>query len=159
MLSIILSSNNILIDENYEPKICDFGNTKYLSEEPNHVGTLGYIGQEIFPRSVYNFNTPQSDVYGFSGILWVLAVENPIPVQKYDHRQDGLDFDKIQNDNIRFLVKSCRANHPDQRFTLDEIIKLIIDGKFVFPDTDFNEVKEYYDKIEEQTKNISEFEP
>ena len=157
-----VSLNNILIDKRNEPKICDFGNTKFLSEKPNHIGTPGYVGPEIFPYSNYKVNTPQSDVYGFGGILWVLATGESLPVERYLPNKDNLNFDKIKDrsyDQIRFLIKCCRAYHPQQRYTFDNIIKLIINGKFVFPDTDFSEVIQYYHRLEAETKDISEFSP
>lgn len=153
-----LTLNNVLIDENIEPKICDFGNTKFLSEEPNRVGTIGYIAIELFKEGCKK-NSTKLDVFGYGTILWDLAVEDDQPKDKDSPDKDTLNYDRIEDEKVKFLVLGCRANHPDQRFTLDYVIKLIISGEFMYPDSNFAEVREYYTRLEAQTKDISEFEP
>ncbi|CAH2050343.1 unnamed protein product [Thlaspi arvense] len=67
-----LSSNNILIDEEYEARISDFGNAKLLKLNSSNwsaiAGTYGYVAPELAYMTKV---TAKVDVYGFG----VLALE------------------------------------------------------------------------------------
>jgi len=78
-----IKSSNILIDENFEARLSDFGIAKCLSTTRTHastsvVGTIGYIDPEYARSSRLN---EKSDVYSFGIVLLELltgkkAVDN-----------------------------------------------------------------------------------
>lgn len=73
ILHFDIKPHNILLDQNFNPKISDFGLAKLCSKENSVVsmtaarGTMGYIAPEVLSRNFGNVSH-KSDVYSF-GIL------------------------------------------------------------------------------------------
>lgn len=72
-----LKSSNVLIDENWNVKLCDFGlsrikNTKKNKKNNIRVGTPHWMAPEILKGEKYEC---ESDVYSFGIILWELLAE------------------------------------------------------------------------------------
>ncbi|KAF5729235.1 glycerophosphodiester phosphodiesterase protein kinase domain-containing GDPDL2-like [Tripterygium wilfordii] len=69
-----IKPHNILLDQNFNPKICDFGLAKLCSKDQSVVsmtaarGTMGYIAPEVFSRNFGNASH-KSDVYSFGMLL------------------------------------------------------------------------------------------
>ncbi|KAM7481344.1 hypothetical protein LguiB_005927 [Lonicera macranthoides] len=69
-----IKPHNILLDQNMNPKISDFGHAKLCSKEHSAVsmtmarGTMGYIAPEVLSRSVGKVSC-KSDVYSFGMLL------------------------------------------------------------------------------------------
>ncbi|OHS93119.1 hypothetical protein TRFO_40570 [Tritrichomonas foetus] len=151
-----VSSNNILLDDNFEPKLIDFETTKFLDFPRDQIGTLHFIPPELlksYPNSI------KSDIFSFGAVIWQLETEEEIPITMYDINSNFermiLNTDTM-NPGLKFLIDSSREEHPDMRFDLSVYIKLIISGKSVFDGTDMNEVREYYNRLEANT--IHDFE-
>ncbi|KAG9447363.1 hypothetical protein H6P81_013491 [Aristolochia fimbriata] len=74
ILHFDIKPNNILLDENLNPKIADFGLAKLCSKEQSIVsmtaarGTVGYIAPEVLSRNSRNVSY-KSDVYSFGMLL------------------------------------------------------------------------------------------
>jgi len=73
-----IKPHNVLLDENFNSKISDFGLAKLCSKDQSAVsmatarGTMGYIAPEVFSRNFGNVSY-KSDVYSF-GILLLEVV-------------------------------------------------------------------------------------
>ncbi|XP_059456800.1 rust resistance kinase Lr10-like isoform X2 [Corylus avellana] len=73
ILHFDIKPHNVLLDQNFNPKISDFGLAKLCSKDQSAVsmttarGTMGYIAPEVFSRNFGNVSS-KSDVYSF-GIL------------------------------------------------------------------------------------------
>ncbi|XP_058750152.1 rust resistance kinase Lr10-like [Vicia villosa] len=74
ILHFDIKPHNVLLDDNFTPKISDFGLAKLCSKEKSIVsmttarGTLGYIAPEVFSRNFGNVSY-KSDVYSFGMVL------------------------------------------------------------------------------------------
>ncbi|KAI8565002.1 hypothetical protein RHMOL_Rhmol03G0226500 [Rhododendron molle] len=74
ILHFDIKPHNILLDDNLNPKISDFGQAKLCSKERSVVsmttarGTIGYIAPEVFSRNFGNVSY-KSDIYSFGMLL------------------------------------------------------------------------------------------
>ncbi|KAK3445622.1 hypothetical protein EUGRSUZ_A01480 [Eucalyptus grandis] len=74
ILHFDIKPHNILLDNNFNPKIADFGLAKLCSKEQSAVsmtaarGTMGYIAPEVFSRNFGSVSS-KSDVYSFGMLL------------------------------------------------------------------------------------------
>lgn len=74
ILHFDIKPHNILLDQNFTPKISDFGLAKLCSKEQSAVsmtaarGTMGYIAPEVLSRNFGNVSY-KSDVYSFGMLL------------------------------------------------------------------------------------------
>ncbi|XP_068345269.1 rust resistance kinase Lr10-like [Pyrus communis] len=74
ILHFDIKPHNILLDQNFTPKVSDFGLAKLCSKDQSAVsmttirGTIGYIAPEVFSRNFGNVSY-KSDVYSFGMLL------------------------------------------------------------------------------------------
>ncbi|KAK4711512.1 hypothetical protein R3W88_006025 [Solanum pinnatisectum] len=74
ILHFDIKPQNILLDHNLNPKICDFGLAKLCSKEKSVVtmtaarGTIGYIAPEVLSRN-FGKVSHKSDIYSFGMLL------------------------------------------------------------------------------------------
>ncbi|KAL1829675.1 rust resistance kinase Lr10 isoform X1 [Daucus carota subsp. sativus] len=74
ILHFDIKPHNILLDQNFNPKISDFGLAKLCSKDKSIVsmtmarGTIGYIAPEVFSRNFGKVSS-KSDVYSFGMLL------------------------------------------------------------------------------------------
>ncbi|KAL8246284.1 hypothetical protein R6Q59_007500 [Mikania micrantha] len=102
-----IKSSNILLDENWEAKISDFGLSKIGPSKAeftflvtNACGTIGYIDPEYVKTGIL---TKESDVYSFGVVLFEILCGKPAIIKTHqdDHRnlaslaQQSLEQDKL----------------------------------------------------------------
>ena len=74
ILHFDIKPHNIYLDQNFNPKISDFGLAKLCSKDQSVVsmtiarGTMGYIAPEVLSRNFWNVSY-KSDVYSFGMLL------------------------------------------------------------------------------------------
>ncbi|KAM3293903.1 hypothetical protein ACQJBY_037053 [Aegilops geniculata] len=150
-----ISSKCILLDDDYEPKISDFGLARLMNPIDTHLSTfvngefgdLGYVAPEYTHTLVA---TPKGDVYSFGVVLLELVTgEEPTRVSKAPENfkgslvdwitylsnnsilQDAVDKSMIGKDNDAELLQvlkvacSCVLSAPKERPTMFEVYQLL----------------------------------
>lgn len=150
-----ISSKSILLDEDYEPKISDFGLARLMNPIDTHLSTfvngefgdLGYVAPE-YARTLTA--TPKGDVYSFGVVLLELVTgERPTQVSDAPENfkgslaeyimylsnnallQDAVDKCLIgkglDNELLQFLKVACACivSAPKERPTMFEVYQLL----------------------------------
>ncbi|KAL0360074.1 UNVERIFIED_CONTAM: Receptor protein-tyrosine kinase CEPR2 [Sesamum radiatum] len=151
-----IKSTNILLDEDYEAKIADFGVAKVAdqvspggSELSCFAGTHGYIA----PEMAYSIKvTEKSDVYSF-GVVLLELVTGKKPIEEdygegkdlvywvsthLNNRENVLKVldhkvatELVQDDMIKVLkiATLCTSKLPNLRPSMKEVVKMLIDAE------------------------------
>ncbi|KAJ1379636.1 Serine/threonine-protein kinase, active site [Sesbania bispinosa] len=152
-----IKSTNILLDEDYQPKVADFGIAKVLQARGSKdstttviAGTYGYLAPEYAysPRA-----TTKGDVYSFGVILMeLLTGKKPVEAEFGENRNivfwvsnkvEGKEgarpsevFDQrlscsYKDDMIRVLRIAIRCTYkaPASRPTMKEVVQLLIEAE------------------------------
>ncbi|KAA8546268.1 hypothetical protein F0562_002993 [Nyssa sinensis] len=150
-----IKSTNILLDEDYEPRIADFGVAKIaegslrVSQASCFAGTYGYIAPEL----AYTLKvTEKSDVYSFGVVLLELVTGRRPIEEEYGEGKDIIYWvsthlndrvnvlkvldhkvvsDLVQNDMIKVLkiATLCTTKLPNLRPSMKEVVKMLVDAK------------------------------
>ncbi|KAI9126223.1 hypothetical protein K1719_002644 [Acacia pycnantha] len=161
-----IKSSNILLNEDYEAKIADFGVAKFAEKTDQQLGfsclagTHGYIAPEhAYTREV----SEKSDVYSFGVVLLeLLTGREPIEedygegkdivywvMTNLDNRESAIKIldDKIvsesaEDEMIKVLKVAihCTTKLPSLRPTMRDVVKMLIDAycsPFQSPGSDF----------------------
>jgi serine/threonine protein kinase len=146
-----IKPQNVLLDQNFNPKIFDFGLAKLCSKDQSAVsmttarGTMGYIAPEVFSRNFGNVSS-KADVYSF-GILLLeivggrknvdIMVENTSQVyfpewiyNLLEQKEDIRIF--IEDDGDANIAKKlaivglwCIQWHPMNRPSMNDVVKML----------------------------------
>ncbi|XVF70807.1 hypothetical protein PTKIN_Ptkin11bG0191300 [Pterospermum kingtungense] len=137
---------NILLDENYNAKVSDFGASRFIPSDKAQIttlvqGTLGYLDPEYLHTSLLN---EKSDVYSFGVVLIelltglkVLSFERPehernlsmffVSIMKEERLQEILD-ERVVNDKnfaqlkeVATLARRCVRVKGEERPTMKEV--------------------------------------
>ncbi|XP_073018626.1 LEAF RUST 10 DISEASE-RESISTANCEUS RECEPTOR-LIKE PROTEIN KINASE-like 1.2 isoform X3 [Primulina eburnea] len=104
-----VKTNNVLLDNDFNVKVADFGLSRLFPADVTHVstapqGTPGYVDPEYY--QCYQLNE-KSDVYSF-GVMLIELISSLQAVDTNRHRQDinlaNMAINKIQNRNLNELV-------------------------------------------------------
>ncbi|KAK6920811.1 Protein kinase domain [Dillenia turbinata] len=144
-----IKSSNILLDENLEPHVADFGLAKLLVDEDAHVttvvaGTFGYLAPEYLQSGRA---TEKSDVYSFGVFLMELVTgrrpTDPLFVKRglnvvgwmntllrenwledvVDKRCTDADAETVEA--ILEIAARCTDANPDDRPTMNHVLQLL----------------------------------
>lgn len=79
-----LTTQNILLDNDYNIKICDFGKSRKFEELPI-MGSIGYLSPELI-RGVSK-NPEKCDIYAFGIIIWSIIYRKEPFIQNDDVKE------------------------------------------------------------------------
>ncbi|GMI65911.1 hypothetical protein like AT1G66910 [Hibiscus trionum] len=153
ILHFDIKPHNILIDHNFNPKICDFGLAKLCSKDQSAVsmttarGTIGYIAPEVFSRNFGNVSY-KSDVYSFGMLLLEMVGGRKTSHTKDDKAMEAAYYPKwIYNlledgEDLRIPIEGDERNskiakklaivglwciqwHPVDRPSMEEVVQML----------------------------------
>lgn len=131
-----LKTQNILLDEKYNPKICDFGFATYISDKlKDCLGTKRYAAPEIFEKNKC-YNGVKIDIFSLGVILFNIVTglysfneakyNDPlykfIKENKYNQFWKKLTQVKNVSEEFKKLFVKMVAFWPKDRPSIDEIL-------------------------------------
>ncbi|KAK8840272.1 hypothetical protein M9Y10_030826 [Tritrichomonas musculus] len=123
-----IKSENILLDENLNPKLCDFGYCKISLKAGNESknGTIYYGAPELFVEG--EFDTQKTDIYSIGITLYTIS-ELQFPYKDGDQEyvinqitSGNLSFRDGIDTKLKSLVKRCTSFDPKLRPSIDDIL-------------------------------------
>lgn len=151
-----LKPDNVLLDDNLEPHVADFGTSKFSppgksSNQTQYIGTPQYMAPEVIDGGKYN---GKADVYSF-GILMYEVITQLAPFDDYVkgkitafqlHKQvlEGLrpQFKVPIKESLQSLIEKCWSQEPRERPTFEEIFNRLA----------FNKEDSVYDNFDDDEK-------
>ncbi|KAL5071035.1 hypothetical protein RYX36_021922 [Vicia faba] len=161
ILHFDIKPHNILLDEDFNPKVSDFGLARLCPTDKSIVsltaarGTIGYMAPELFYRNVGAISY-KADVYSFGMLLMEMASRRKnlnaltqqssqiyFPFWIYDQLHDGREV-TIENDTdqeIKLAKKMmivalwCIQTKPEDRPSMDKVLEMLEeeDGELPMP--------------------------
>ncbi|XP_055806337.1 rust resistance kinase Lr10-like isoform X2 [Solanum dulcamara] len=151
ILHFDIKPQNILLDHNLNPKICDFGLAKLCSKEKSAVtmtaarGTIGYIAPEVLSRN-FGKVSHKSDIYSFGMFLLEMVggrikmdpkTNNHSKVNSFEwiyrHLEKGEELRiRIEEEGDGTIVRKlaivglwCIQWHPNDRPSIKEVTQML----------------------------------
>lgn len=151
-----LKPGNILLDENWEPHISDFGTAKLMASEERmghtaSVGTVIYSAPEVFDGDAYDAKV---DVWSF-GILVLQLITGKDPWPRMEQRyitselmaRQAPPIDSSLSDELQGLLTGCLAATPEDRVSFKEIVTAMRNFDVVVEGTDMDEYNAYRERM------------
>lgn len=171
-----LKTKNILLDENYNIRICDFGQARIFPEHfintikiniSGDIGTPWYIPPEILRGDDdVSYEPKFVDVYQFAIVVYEIITEKmPYPntinifriVQKVIRGYRPQKTDDF-TDQMWSLLESCWNENPKKRPSFEMIKKKLRNFEsFIKGDINKREIEEFQDSIKNQSESFSHF--
>jgi serine/threonine protein kinase len=154
ILHFDIKPHNILLDENFAPKVSDFGLAKLYPVDDSIVsltatrGTLGYMAPELFYKNIGGVSY-KADVYSFGMLLMEMAGRRKnfnafadhssqvyFPTWVYDQLHDGKDIEMEDvTEEKKKIVKKiimvalwCIQMKPSCRPSMNKVVEML-EGK------------------------------
>lgn len=154
-----LKPDNVLIDDEYHPKLTDFGISKFNDRDTTtgHEGTAVYAPIE-FNDDTVDSNTEYFDVGSFGYMLFELASDRPVYPKDFNNlkifgwkmKNKINDFPDSVLPFTKDLVVQCIQANPFERPRFEKIIEMMKEINYeIFPGVDYQEVQKYCDYIEQ----------
>eukprot|EP00253_Pinus_taeda_P022494 PITA_22494 len=121
-----IKSSNILLDENFGPKIADFGLARLLPEDRSHLstrvaGTLGYTAPEY---AVHGQLTEKADTYSYGVVvLEIVSGRKSIDMKQPPHMQYLLEWvwKLYETNEVLEMVDETMGDEYDK----EEVLRMI----------------------------------
>lgn len=152
-----LNPQNIIIDENMHPKLCEIGFHSQLqysklsstrSEIVNRV-TNFYLSPEFLASKNIS---EKSDVYSFALTLYSI-VTNRIPAHNINNAQCYTpELDESVPDVYNEMISICASQDQNERLSFEAIVwKLENDRRFITEDVNEEEYRKYIESVKSRT--------
>ncbi|KAL7214125.1 hypothetical protein ACSBR1_026525 [Camellia fascicularis] len=151
ILHFDIKPHNILLDENFTPKVSDFGLAKLYSTDDSIVtltaarGTMGYMAPELFYKNIGGVSY-KADVYSFGMLLMEMTGRRRnlnafadhtsqiyFPSWIYDQFKEGRDIEMGEtNEDEGVMVKKmiivalwCIQMKPNDRPSMNKVVEML----------------------------------
>ncbi|THG22267.1 hypothetical protein TEA_011918 [Camellia sinensis var. sinensis] len=151
ILHFDIKPHNILLDENFTPKLSDFGLAKLYPTNDSIVsltaarGTMGYMAPELFYKNIGGISY-KADVYSFGMLLMEMAGRRRnlnvfadhtsqiyFPSWVYDQSREGTEIEMGQiTEEERAMVKKmiivalwCIQMNPSDRPSMNKVVEML----------------------------------
>ncbi|KAM5571203.1 LEAF RUST 10 DISEASE-RESISTANCE LOCUS RECEPTOR-LIKE PROTEIN KINASE-like 2.1 [Rosa sericea] len=152
ILHFDIKPHNILLDENFFPKISDFGLSKLCTRKESIIsmldarGTIGYIAPEVFSRN-FGRVSAKSDVYSYGMMILEMVggrknVEARVshtseiyfPDWVYEHLEQGSNFGLLnaETEEEKQIARKmilvglwCIQTRPSDRPSMSQVIEML----------------------------------
>ncbi|KAI8029481.1 Rust resistance kinase Lr10 [Camellia lanceoleosa] len=150
ILHFDIKPHNILLDENFTPKLSDFGLAKLYPINDSIVsltaarGTMGYMAPELFYKNIGGISY-KADVYSFGMLLMEMAGRRRnlnvfadhtsqiyFPSWVYDESREGRDTEMGETTEERVMVKKmiivalwCIQMNPSDRPSMNKVVEML----------------------------------
>ncbi|XP_039059256.1 receptor-like cytosolic serine/threonine-protein kinase RBK2 [Hibiscus syriacus] len=147
-----IKAENILLTEDFEPQICDFGLSMWLPRQWTHhnltkfEGTFGYLAPEYFMHGIVDEKT---DVYAFGVLLlelitgrraldqqqnivvWAKPLLDNNDIKELVDPSLGDDYDVKGVDRMVLTASLCIKHAPFLRPQMKQVVRQLRDNKYV----------------------------
>ena len=159
-----LKTQNVLLDEDNVPIICDFGSSRIENAGvmTSSFGTPNYMAPEFIQGEEY---TLSADVYSYGLILWEMLTES-VPFSGMEHAQVIYrvivmhlrpPIPEDVPDNFRKLIEYCWSSEKEERPPFSQIVTYFEKGAIEFPGCDQEEyqnlIKKHFPQDKTKRKN------
>ena len=168
-----LKPSNIIIDENYHPKLCGFGlyeqNLKKRCLEMQSIDdpklNFGYSIPEVLQNGKF---TKESDVYSFALLVYELITNEQTfsksddPIQLLKEIENGSYRPKFNSDIpdcYKELIEACWSQDPQKRPSFSGIVSMLKkDSRFITDKIDKDEFLEFANReyVEPENYNLQQ---
>jgi serine/threonine-protein kinase len=149
-----LKPDNVLLNDQFEPKVADFGLSNLIdaaSKQPATEGTIPFMAPEIHAGSACAF---PGDVYAF-GMLVYVAMSGQAPftgLNAYALTMKVCQGDRPQlpeslGGGWKQLIQACWNHAPEKRPTFEQIVRGMAMPNFIEPGVDKKAILAYQQKV------------
>ena len=153
-----IKSMNILLDADGFPKICDFGMSRWRSQDDNiltsGVGTSQWMAPEVLNLQPYS---EKADVYSYGILLWEM-LSRDIPFRGMKDIQIAMAvihhgsrplMPQDAPPKLAKLIERCWNRDPEVRPDFPTIVRAFTSGEMAFPGANHEMVMAYLSKNSE----------
>ena len=130
-----IKSSNILVDEHFKAKICDFGISKVFNFKKRKTETKSntfWMAPESLLENIY---TEKSDIFSLGILFWEIVHRDTMPYKNFNETcfyfKENLEtirpeIDKKINSKMVELIKQCWDFEPIKRPSIESIFNKLI---------------------------------
>lgn len=154
IIHLDLKTSNILLDDEKNPVLCDFGNAIIQDSDKKHVVavTFNYLPPELTHKGDFDF---KADVYSYGVILWEMYTQQ-IPYMDEPFGKIILSINEgkrlpLPEDmpkSMKDLIIKCWKEDSKERPTMKEIFDMFKESHVQFPGTDANQLAQRIQKYD-----------